>query len=181
MKVPQLLNIQMIAISVSPLVMQPWPTPRRNLNSIEFMDLMLDKVRKPFILSLFSPSHCCCPTSYTHTFIYSGVIVLVFLKYLCHYFCLSAELFRDVQPLVQSALDGYNVSIYAYGQTNSGKTHTMVTLFSSLFLSELLLSHSYNSVCLCQHAIHRRLLYCYKGLITSKVYSKIPVWNDWYL
>ncbi|XP_050371326.1 kinesin-like protein KIN-14B [Argentina anserina] len=37
----------------------------------------------------------------------------------------QAELFRDVQPLVQSALDGYNVSIYAYGQTNSGKTHTM--------------------------------------------------------
>ncbi|KAL6277330.1 hypothetical protein ACE6H2_020931 [Prunus campanulata] len=37
----------------------------------------------------------------------------------------QAELFRDVQPLVQSALDGYNVSIFAYGQTNSGKTHTM--------------------------------------------------------
>ncbi|KAG6702704.1 hypothetical protein I3842_07G048500 [Carya illinoinensis] len=37
----------------------------------------------------------------------------------------QAELFRDVQPLVQSALDGYNVSIFAYGQTHSGKTHTM--------------------------------------------------------
>ncbi|WJX93474.1 Kinesin-like protein KIN-14B [Trifolium repens] len=37
----------------------------------------------------------------------------------------QAELFSDVQPLVQSALDGYNVSIFAYGQTNSGKTHTM--------------------------------------------------------
>ncbi|XP_016201049.1 kinesin-like protein KIN-14B isoform X3 [Arachis ipaensis] len=37
----------------------------------------------------------------------------------------QAELFTDVQPLVQSALDGYNVSIFAYGQTNSGKTHTM--------------------------------------------------------
>lgn len=37
----------------------------------------------------------------------------------------QAELFRDVQPLVQSALDGYNVSILAYGQTHSGKTHTM--------------------------------------------------------
>jgi hypothetical protein len=41
----------------------------------------------------------------------------------------QAELFSDVQPLVQSALDGYNVSIFAYGQTHSGKTHTMVTLF----------------------------------------------------
>ncbi|RVX23995.1 Kinesin-like protein KIN-14B [Vitis vinifera] len=37
----------------------------------------------------------------------------------------QAEIFSDVQPLVQSALDGYNVSIFAYGQTRSGKTHTM--------------------------------------------------------
>ncbi|KAJ7943722.1 Kinesin-like protein [Quillaja saponaria] len=37
----------------------------------------------------------------------------------------QADLFTDVQPLVQSALDGYNVSIFAYGQTLSGKTHTM--------------------------------------------------------
>ncbi|XP_028097036.1 kinesin-like protein KIN-14A, partial [Camellia sinensis] len=38
----------------------------------------------------------------------------------------QAELFSDVQPFVQSALDGYNVSVFAYGQTESGKTHTMV-------------------------------------------------------
>ncbi|KAL4353895.1 hypothetical protein GQ457_06G043720 [Hibiscus cannabinus] len=37
----------------------------------------------------------------------------------------QAELFSDVQPFVQSALNGYNVSIFAYGQTRSGKTHTM--------------------------------------------------------
>ncbi|KAI3409588.1 uncharacterized protein J3R85_019130 [Psidium guajava] len=37
----------------------------------------------------------------------------------------QAEIFSDVQPLVQSALDGFNVSIFAYGQSNSGKTHTM--------------------------------------------------------
>ncbi|CAK9158054.1 unnamed protein product [Ilex paraguariensis] len=37
----------------------------------------------------------------------------------------QAELFGDVQPFVQSALDGFNVSIFAYGQTNSGKTYTM--------------------------------------------------------
>lgn len=40
----------------------------------------------------------------------------------------AAELFSDVQPLVQSALDGYNISLFAYGQTHSGKTHTMVVL-----------------------------------------------------
>lgn len=38
------------------------------------------------------------------------------------------DFFCDVQPLIQSAMDGYNVSIFAYGQTNSGKTHTMVPL-----------------------------------------------------
>ncbi|KAG4401670.1 hypothetical protein GLYMA_02G041400v4 [Glycine max] len=37
----------------------------------------------------------------------------------------QAELFSDVQPMVQSALDGYNISLFAYGQTHSGKTHTM--------------------------------------------------------
>ncbi|XP_052190474.1 kinesin-like protein KIN-14B [Diospyros lotus] len=37
----------------------------------------------------------------------------------------QAEFFGDVQPFVQSALDGYNVSLFAYGQTRSGKTHTM--------------------------------------------------------
>ncbi|VVB18129.1 unnamed protein product [Arabis nemorensis] len=37
----------------------------------------------------------------------------------------QAPLFSDVQPFVQSALDGSNVSIFAYGQTNAGKTYTM--------------------------------------------------------
>ncbi|KAL0917119.1 hypothetical protein M5K25_012166 [Dendrobium thyrsiflorum] len=37
----------------------------------------------------------------------------------------QGEFFDDVRPFVQSAIDGYNVSIFAYGQSNSGKTHTM--------------------------------------------------------
>ncbi|PUZ61319.1 hypothetical protein GQ55_4G267100 [Panicum hallii var. hallii] len=37
----------------------------------------------------------------------------------------QGELFHDVQPFVQSALDGYNISIFAYGQSRSGKTHTL--------------------------------------------------------
>lgn len=56
------------------------------------------------------------------------VIFDIQLTYIVHYALFAAELFSDVQPLVQSALDGYNVSIFAYGQTHSGKTHTMVSL-----------------------------------------------------
>jgi hypothetical protein len=46
----------------------------------------------------------------------------------------AAELFTDVQPFVQSALDGYNVSMFAYGQTHSGKTHTMVSLSLYIYI-----------------------------------------------
>jgi predicted Ser/Thr protein kinase len=35
------------------------------------------------------------------------------------------DLFKEVYHLVMSALDGYQVSIFAFGQTGSGKTFTM--------------------------------------------------------
>ena len=38
--------------------------------------------------------------------------------------------FNEVSEFVQSALDGYHVSMLAYGQSNSGKTHTMQVIHS---------------------------------------------------
>jgi kinesin family protein C2/C3 len=35
------------------------------------------------------------------------------------------KVFEDTKPLMQSVLDGFNVCIFAYGQTGTGKTFTM--------------------------------------------------------
>lgn len=36
------------------------------------------------------------------------------------------DVWEATEPLIQSAIDGFNVTIFAYGQTGSGKTHTML-------------------------------------------------------
>ncbi len=38
---------------------------------------------------------------------------------------LAGDVFADTAPVVVSVLDGYNVCIFAYGQTGTGKTFTM--------------------------------------------------------
>lgn len=32
---------------------------------------------------------------------------------------------KTAEPIVESVLEGYNGTIFAYGQTGTGKTHTM--------------------------------------------------------
>lgn len=41
------------------------------------------------------------------------------------------DIFNEVKPFIQSALDGENVCIFAYGSTGSGKTFTMQGYFSN--------------------------------------------------
>lgn len=41
------------------------------------------------------------------------------------FFFLAVDVFEDTAPFATSVLDGYNVCIFAYGQTGTGKTFTM--------------------------------------------------------
>lgn len=150
MKVLLLLNFLMIAQSVSILALIPSRIPKKILNLTEFMDLMWDKVRiKKCLFSLFfsivllylkwlytclllsKKCHWKKGTSSANTSMYIPVwcalLACCLSNALMFNLHCAAELFTDVQPFVQSALDGYNVSIFAYGQTCSGKTHTMVS------------------------------------------------------
>lgn len=49
---------------------------------------------------------------------------------------MQADIFAEVSDLVQSALDGYKVCLFSYGQTGAGKTHTMQVGRVLLFLAE---------------------------------------------
>jgi len=40
-------------------------------------------------------------------------------------FCYAESVFEQTKPIVTSVVDGYNVCIFAYGQTGTGKTFTM--------------------------------------------------------
>ena len=38
----------------------------------------------------------------------------------------NQKIFKDeIQPMIQNAIKGYNTTVLAYGQTSSGKTHTI--------------------------------------------------------
>ena len=52
-------------------------------------------------------------------------ISMIFLFIYLHFLFCLADVFQDTAPFATSVLDGYNVCIFAYGQTGTGKTFTM--------------------------------------------------------
>lgn len=48
-----------------------------------------------------------------------------FLVVFVFFLFILADVFKDTAPFATSVLDGYNVCIFAYGQTGTGKTFTM--------------------------------------------------------
>jgi kinesin family member C2/C3 len=51
----------------------------------------------------------------------------------------QSEVYEGAEPLLQSALDGLNVCIFAYGHTGSGKTYTMNGPINSKNMNEKVL------------------------------------------
>lgn len=48
------------------------------------------------------------------------------------YNAFQVDVYHDVvSPLIEEVLAGYNCTVFAYGQTGTGKTHTMVGESSS--------------------------------------------------
>ena len=56
------------------------------------------------------------------------------------------DVFGDIAPLVDNAMDGSNVSILAYGQTGSGKTHTMLGVEGSPGVTPRAIKHVFKRI-----------------------------------
>lgn len=76
------------------------------INSI----ILIPDMKNPHILELKNPTNAKSSYYFDHIFDCNS---------------LQQEVFKEILPFVQSAIDGEQVSILAYGQTGSGKTFTL--------------------------------------------------------
>lgn len=102
--------------------------------------------------------------------------VCVFLEYFLTFLSnLLRILLKEKNPLkykipyyLIDVLEGYNGTIFAYGQTSSGKTHTMEVTFYSLYL-DVVAVQTVHSVIICEI-----ILSCLNNFIYS-VYSLLSL------
>ena len=107
----------------------PWSTvkraERRHGLSMRCLDCHRHKSRYPintpfYICRIITP--CTHPITPYHTLSlhgYKALIPLLPLPTLLYYIVSTQQVYHDVSGLVVSVLDGYNVCIFAYGQTGS--------------------------------------------------------------
>lgn len=55
------------------------------------------------------------------------------------------DVFREMEPIAQSVMDGFKACIFAYGQTGSGKTYTMEGTSSDPGLNYRIINHVFQS------------------------------------
>jgi len=72
--------------------------------------IFIPDLKNPHILELKHPNNAKSSYYFDHIFDFNS---------------LQPEVFKEILPFVQSAIDGEQVSILAYGQTGSGKTFTL--------------------------------------------------------
>jgi kinesin family member C2/C3 len=56
------------------------------------------------------------------------------------------EVFEDVKALILSCLDGFNISIFAYGQTGSRKTNTMEGIDGDTGVNQRAIHHLFEEI-----------------------------------
>ncbi|KAK9294941.1 hypothetical protein QLX08_010621 [Tetragonisca angustula] len=69
--------------------------------------------------------------------------------YFDHIFGVSAsnlDVFEIVKPIVNAAVNGFNGTVFAYGQTSSGKTYTMMGNAEELGIIPLAVEHMFNAI-----------------------------------
>ena len=86
------------------------------------------------------------------------------------------QIFNEIKPFIQSAMDGENVSIFAYGATGSGKTYTMQ---GPLFDTTSLLNESSGILPRTADFIFNEMIRLNKMNITFKLsISALEIYND---
>jgi len=77
------------------------------------------------------------------------------------------EVFADCKELVQSALDGYNVTLFAYGQTGAGKTFTMTGTPDNVGIAQRTISEIFDMMsktsALCDYSVNASVLELYRN------------------
>lgn len=66
-----------------------------------------------------------------------------------HIFDMNAsnlDVFEIVKPIVNAAVNGFNGTVFAYGQTSSGKTYTMMGNAEELGIIPLAVEHMFNAI-----------------------------------